>query len=1144
MILPQFTAPISFDLGNTIFSFLDTGDIFDFSFKGIMINQFRGSPKEGSANNIYLRVYDECGVSGSSGSSEISRIRSYPLLGISSVSSVEKGENLLVFSGIVEDIEYNVTFYAADSFWLWDVKLAGDDKTVDIIYGQDIGIANKAAVLNNELYTSQYLDHNIFETENGYKVCTRQNLPQDKMFPYLQQGMLKGKATGFSTDGMQFFGLSYKHTHIPEALNSGLQNANYQFECAYTALQSDKIRLNGRLTENLVFYGYFCENHPEAVKNVEFSDDIGSKYDKYQEVRGNLTEGSPNSFIPCNAAVDRAFLSDEFGEHYSSPGWWNEKINSVFPEKKLEEEANGELLSFFTPSHTHVVLQKKELMVERPHGHILMTGVENLLNDSAEIFDKEFMNSTNYIYGLFNGQVAVGNSGFHKLLSTPRGSLNILKNSGQRIYIKLGGKYRMLTIPAVYEMGLSFSRWYYEIDADTLIITAYCSASDPSLVLNVSSLCGVSYDFIITNQIVMGEREFAHSPEVSKIGETLRFTMGTVQREHSPYPDLFYDLSLPGTDYTFSDDRVFFSDDLPRDNTLLTICIDNSTGFKMIVTGGFKNIPEQPLINVSGTVDYEYKKYIDCYNKLMSGFKLEVCDDGDLIRNHNRDVERINEVIWWYTHNALIHFLSPQGLEQSGGAAWGTRDICQGPFELLMLTRQYKIARATILRVFSYLSEKEGQWPQWFMFDRYPYKAGDCHGDIIFWPLKCVAEYILYVGDHSILDEIIPYAEGSSGSVSEHIKIAVDSIESGFLPGTSLISYAGGDWDDTLQPANRNMQDNLVSSWTMALASQTLRSLAEAFFETDEKYAAHLKHTAAAICTDYNDICIKDGVSAGFVYRNPDSSFKYLLHPLDETTGINYRLLPMTRSIIAEIVSEEQAAKNLALIDEFLMFPDGVRIMDKPARYEGGVSRDFCRAEQAANVGREISLQYIHAHIRYIEAMAKLGESKRAWEGLLKINPVLLTCSVPNAEKRQSNVYFSSSDGLFMDRYDYSRNFSKLRDGSIPVRGGWRLYSSGPGIYLNQLISNVLGIRFAKDTIIIDPVLPAFLDGLTLDYTCFGKPTRFVYEYRKNRDDCIKVVKGDTPLEGFLLKNRYRKSGISIKKDDFLATDGDVIVSY
>ncbi|MCK7541941.1 MAG: hypothetical protein MZV63_69170 [Marinilabiliales bacterium] len=43
------------------------------------------------------------------------------------------------------------------------------------------------------------------------------------------------------------------------------------------------------------------------------------------------------------------------------------------------------------------------------------------------------------------------------------------------------------------------------------------------------------------------------------------------------------------------------------------------------------------------------------------------------------DIAAIREILPWYGMNALTHFLTPYGLEQFSGAAWGTRDVSQGP---------------------------------------------------------------------------------------------------------------------------------------------------------------------------------------------------------------------------------------------------------------------------------------------------------------------------------------------------------------------------------------------------------------------------------------------------------------------------------
>jgi len=119
---------------------------------------------------------------------------------------------------------------------------------------------------------------------------------------------------------------------------------------------------------------------------------------------------------------------------------------------------------------------------------------------------------------------------------------------------------------------------------------------------------------------------------------------------------------------------------------------------------------------------------------------------------------------------------------------------------------------------------------------------------------------------------------------------------------------------------------------------------------------------------------LADETIPGFIYMETPETFEQMIHPNDQKTGIQYRLLPMTRSMLAELLTPEQVSHHLEIIEKELTFPDGVRLMNKPANYRGGVSTNFKRAEQAANFGREIGLQYVHAHIRYTEAMAKIGQ--------------------------------------------------------------------------------------------------------------------------------------------------------------------------
>ncbi|WP_052092267.1 GH36-type glycosyl hydrolase domain-containing protein [Paenibacillus sp. FSL H7-0357] len=1112
MIFRPQSNMITFTLDESKYTFLPTGDIFEFSNGPFLINQFQGNSMDGSANNIYLRVHTAQGI------------ESYPLLGIRSRSKLLYNHERLIYQGRIEAIDYRVTFSpAADGIWFWHIQLSGNGETVDVIYGQDLGVAEKGGVLSNELYMSQYLDHSIWEGPNGYAVCSRQNQPQGIAFPYLQQGVLQTKAVGYSTDGTQFFGLSYKALDVPQVLESGLPNQNVQYELAYTGLQTEQMKLAG--TVDFAFYGLFCQTHPAVVTSLEFGSRL---QEAYASIDWNLSDAVQEG--------ETVTLSAEIGGPYVSPQWSQAEIDAAFPERKLEEYEDGKLLSFFTNDHVHVVLQPKELLVERPHGHIITT-----LMDDTQVNNK-LITSTNYMYGIFNGQTVAGNTSFHKLLSTPRGLLNILKNTGQRIYIRQDGVYRILTLPAAYEMGVNFAKWHYKLEDDTLTITTFTAANQPDIVLQVQSKLGKSYDYLITNQLVIGEHEFQHPVRVSAADGIIRIQPDEDAWRNHPYPGLHYDIQLPDTAFNFSDDRIFFEDGKPRNGTLLTLSVEQSSSFQLVMQGRLEDKESLPLAPYS--FEAEVTLYREFYEAFSSRFCLQI-EGAEQVQ-----IDKLNETAWWYTHNAMVHFIVPHGLEQPGGAAWGTRDVCQGPMEYFLMTQHYELARNVLLEIFAHQLWESREWPQWFMFDQHPVQSPEWHGDVVLWPLKCIADYVMATGDSSIFQEKVVYhyladalPTRESESVLEHVKAAVDTICKRFLPGTALISYAGGDWDDTLQPADEALKTKLVSAWTVALAFQVIRNLSQVT-GFDPEFSKSLAEMAERMKVSFQTLLIKDEVIAGFAYFKDAETIEYMLHPLDQNTGIQYRLLPMTRSIIAELVDPAQADMNLRLIDEHLKCPDGVRLMDRPARYEGGVSTIFRRAEQAANVGREISLQYVHAHIRYLEAAAKLGDAERAWEGLFQINPINIRESVPNAKIRQSNMYFSSSDGDFPDRYSYHKNFEQLRTGSVQVKGGWRLYSSGPGIYLNQLISGILGIRFTADSLIIDPVLPASLDGLRFTYQCFGRTLQFVYHIGSGSTRTPELRSEGNAVAGQILSNPYRPGALSIPASTVLALPDEELHIY
>ena len=54
------------------------------------------------------------------------------------------------------------------------------------------------------------------------------------------------------------------------------------------------------------------------------------------------------------------------------------------------------------------------------------------------------------------------------------------------------------------------------------------------------------------------------------------------------------------------------------------------------------------------------------------------------ITGRGPEVAALDDLFPWLAHNAMVHLSVPHGLEQYTGAAWGTRDVCQGPVEFLL----------------------------------------------------------------------------------------------------------------------------------------------------------------------------------------------------------------------------------------------------------------------------------------------------------------------------------------------------------------------------------------------------------------------------------------------------------------------------
>ena len=1048
----------------------------------IQINLVQGSSLDGGIGRLLLRL-------------RAPEADAFEAVGPGAMVEVGVAGDRAVWQGVSHRLRHRVSLWLhpRQPFWLWRIhveNISADTMSCDALLVQDVGLGARGFLMNNEAYASQYIDHHVaMHPACGPVVMSRQNLAQGGTHPWVAHGCLEG-AAAFATDALQLFGPLYRDGgQIDPQLD--LPSERLQHEVACPTLQSALLALPPGGQTTVTFFGLYVPHHPDATGDADLA-----RIDSLRRAASDFRETD----VPL-AAAERSLLQD--APVIVARPLARSAIAQAYPERSHEERVERKLVSFFVPDgahNRHVVLRAKEAMVgARRHGQVLRSG-------DAMLQDEGCLSATCWMHGVFAAQLTIGNTTFHKLFSVSRDPYNIIRSSGLRILVDEGRGWRLLGMPSAFEIGLGDCRWIYRLGRRTVTVRAVAAGDAPAMQWRIA-VEGEPCRFLVFGQLVLGERELDH-PGLVEIDRTAkRFTCRPDPQSlwGRTYPKAV-NLIVTGTPdeiEAVGGDELLHADGRSHGDLYMAMRTRATSQLSFAVVGSLTD--PAAAEELAG----RYSRGVDDTAMLAPAARYwETVTRGLRIRGKGRGVAALDTLFPWLAHNAIVHLTVAHGLEQYSGAAWGTRDVCQGPVELLLALEHDAPVKEILRIVFAQQHEQRGDWPQWFMLDPYfEIRDRHSHGDVIVWPLKALCDYVEATDDLTFLDEPVAWRRDDfkptthKDTLSAHADKLLETVRSQFIPGTHLIRYGEGDWNDSLQPADPKLRDWMVSSWTVALLFQQVGRYALVLHRAGrKKQAAELQALAQAMRADFDRHLVRDGTVAGYAVFAPGRDEpELLLHPSDRRTGLRYSLLPMTRSIIAGLFADEQVRHHLDLIREHLLFPDGARLTDRPVTYRGGPERIFRRAESAAFFGREIGAMYVHAHLRYGEAMAALGEADALWESLQVASPIAVTDRLAHASPRQRNAYFSSSDAAFADRYRAQDEWQRVKAGSIAVDGGWRIYSSGPGLCTNLLLSHAFGIRRRFGERIVAPVLPASLGTVGVEMTIEGRQQRWELARRQRR---------------------------------------------
>ncbi len=1114
-------------------TFDERGTLLGLMCGDIAVNLFPGNPLDGGPTQLVLRRHADA-------------VESTPLLGPHSATRWRLDAHHPMIEGAGEwcGLRYRIAFRlaAAAPAWFWHVAVENASTAplrIDLLYLQDLALAPYAAVRMNEYYVSQYIDHtSLHHRERGTVLASRQNQAAGGRHPWCLVGSLN-RAVGYATDALQVHGLSRRADRPAPVLADGLPSTRLQHEHAMAALQDAVCELAAGQSVALGWFGSLQADHPAATASsdldaVDAALALPEAKPPMWPTERPTAVGSANLFATApvleSLDLDLADLDARFdGER-----------------RHVERDAEGRVLGFFHGRDRHVVLRAKELAVLRPHGQLLRTGTHRVPDESA-------LTSTAWMGGVFHSMLTQGHVSINRCLSTVRSYLGLFRAHGLRLFVEVDGAWRLLDQPSAFEMRPDGCRWIYRHAGGRIEVRSEARSDPHAMGLDIDAVEGPALRCIVCLHVALNGDDGSAPGRVTaqRDGRAVVFAPRAKSELAKRFPKGHWRIE-PSSDETIvaevAGDERLFADGASRKLPYLVLQTAAAHALRFSIVGRFVTQgPDVPDVDRP-----------DASSERLAAEDLSVTVPAD--GPTDAGLHRLVELLPWLRQNALIHYLAPRGLEQFSGGGWGTRDVCQGPAELLLAHGDTAPMRDLLLRVMK-AQRPDGDWPQWFMFFERDamIRAGDAHGDIVFWPLLALGQYLIASGDASILDEPVAFypqrgsRPGKRRAVWEHVLRALAVTRKRTIAGTALAAYGHGDWNDALQPADPAMRDHMCSAWTVTLHHQTLTTLARALRQVGRKAAAlRLERQADAVRRDFLRLLLVDDVLAGYALFEPTKAkahatpatagvntdagrIRYLLHPRDATTGVRYSILAMIHAILEGLFDRAQLQHHLRLIDEHLMGPDGARLFDRPLDYHGGAQRHFQRAESATFFGREIGLMYMLAHLRFAQALAQIGDAERFFHALCQANPIGLRELVPSATLRQSNCYYSSSDAAFADRYQASAEYERVGLGAIALDGGWRVYSSGAGILFSLIVRHLFGLRLEADVLLIDPVLPPALDGLRVEVELRGQ--RFEIRYRVRGAGCgVDALQLDGCALAFGEEpNPYRRGAARVALSDLAA---------
>ncbi|HWH84846.1 MAG TPA: hypothetical protein VNU71_21680, partial [Burkholderiaceae bacterium] len=609
----------------------------------VVVNLFVGNALEGGPANLVLRRHGE-------------RVTHTPLIGPRSPTRWRDASaaGRLEGSGVWQGLRYRIALQLAaeQPAWFWHVQVENTGTSparIDLVALQDLALAPYAALRLNEFYVSQYLDHTpLAHPQRGTVLATRQNQAVGRAHPWCAIGSLR-RAVGFATDALQVHGLTRRLGESEPGLAGDLPSTRLQHEHALAALQDARCDLAPGASIDLGFFGRLLADHPEATSAADLA--------RVDETLG-LAEAAPPAWQPeaesdagtsaANLFTTAPLLAAREALPADLASWC---AGSARRHEELDDD--GRLLSFFHGADRHVALLAKERAVLRPHGQVLRTGVLALPDESA-------LTSTAWMGGVFHSMLTQGHVSINRCLSTVRSYLGLFRSHGLRVFVELDSAWQLLDQPSAFEMAPDACRWLYRHAGGCIEVRSVARSEPHAVGLEVRVVDGPATRCLVCLHVALNGDDGSTASRVlhHRDGAAVVFAPVADSELGRRFPDGHWRIE-PADGMLIEQvggDELLFADRRSRVQPFLALVTAPAREARFSIVGRL----------VAGGVDVPSREAAGAGAVLV----LDAIDaSSDAAASGALD--RLGELLPWLRQNALIHYLSPRGLEQFSGGGWG-----------------------------------------------------------------------------------------------------------------------------------------------------------------------------------------------------------------------------------------------------------------------------------------------------------------------------------------------------------------------------------------------------------------------------------------------------------------------------------------